>query len=208
MGRFVDRTGQVFGRLRVIRREGTDQNLKVVWRCVCSCGNEVVVPSGSLVTGNTTSCGCYLKEKITKHGGSGKSSYNSWRAMIRRCTVLSDKDYARWGANGVKVCPEWLHYETFAKDMGEPSGNQTLDRIDPYGDYTKENCRWATPTTQARNIRVKKTSVSGVTGVIKVYNGKWMASITSGKKRYYAPVRNTVAEAAIDRKELERKHWG
>lgn len=208
MGRFVDRTGQVFGRLRVLERAGTDQNLKVLWRCVCDCGKETVVPSGSLVTGNTTSCGCFLKEKTTKHGGSGKGSYNTWRAMIRRCTVPTDKDYKRWGAQGVKVCPEWMDYSRFAADMGEPQGNQTLDRINPYGDYTKENCRWADPTTQARNIRTKRTNLSGVTGVIYVYGNKWMASITANKKRYYGPVRDTVAEAALDRRDLEWKHWG
>lgn len=208
MGRLVDRVGQVFGRLRVLGRAGTDKNKKVVWRCICECGNEVCVPSGSLVTGNTTSCGCYLKERITKHGGCGKGSYNTWRAMIRRCTVPTDKDYPRYGGRGVKVCPEWMDYARFVADMGEPEGAQTLDRINGYGDYTKDNCRWASPAVQARNIRIPKSNEAGVTGVIKTYYGKWMASITAGKKRYYAPVRDTVAEAAADRKELERLHWG
>jgi hypothetical protein len=208
MGRFVDRTGQVFGRLRVLRREGTDQNHKVVWRCVCVCGSEVCATSGSLVTGNTTSCGCYLKERITKHGGWRNASYNSWRAMIRRCTVPTDKDYPRWGGQGVTVCPEWRDYAKFVADMGEPEGKQTLDRIDPYGNYEPANCRWASPTTQARNIRTPKANEAGVTGVIRVYADRWMASITANKKRYYAPVRSTIAEAAADRKELERQHWG
>ena len=208
MGRLVDRVGQMFGRLRVVERAGTDQNKKVVWRCICECGKEVCVPSGSLVTGNTTSCGCYLKERITKHGGCGKGSYNTWRAMIRRCTVPTDKDYPRYGGAGITVCSEWMEYSKFATDMGEPEGNQTLDRIDTYGNYTKENCRWALPDVQARNIRTPKSNKSGVTGVIETYYGKWMASITANKKRFYAPVRDTIAEAATDRKELERKHWG
>ena len=208
MGRFVNRVGEVFGRLRVLDRAGTDQNKKVVWRCACECGKEIIVPSGSLVTGNTTSCGCFFKERVTKHGGWRNASYNTWRAMIRRCTVTTDKDYPRWGGTGIKVCSEWMDYVKFAADMGEPEGSQTLDRINSYGDYTKDNCRWASPTIQARNIRTPKSSESGVTGVIKTYNGKWMASINAGKKRYYSPVRDTIAEAAADRKELERIHWG
>ena len=208
MGRLVDRVGQVFGRLRVVERAGTDQNKKVVWRCACECGKEVCVPSGSLVTGNTTSCGCYQKERTTKHGGWRKSSYNTWRAMIRRCTVPTDKDYPRWGGKGIVVCQEWFDYTKFAADMGEPEGNQTLDRTDPYGPYTKENCRWASPLVQARNIRVPKDSESGVVGVIRTYGDKWLASITAGKKRFYGKSRDTIAEAAADRKELERLHWG
>jgi hypothetical protein len=207
MGRFVNRVGQVFGRLRVIERAGTDQNKKVVWLCSCECGKELSVPSGSLVTGNTTSCGCYLKERITKHGGTGKGSYNTWRAMMRRCHNPKDKDYKRYGVMGITVAPEWHNYATFAEDMGEPEGAQTLDRINGYAGYSKSNCRWASPSTQARNIRVPKANKAGVTGVIKTYYGKWMSSITANKKRYYGPVRDTIAEAAADRKELERLHW-
>lgn len=207
MGRLVNRVGQVFGRLRVIERAGTDQNKKVVWRCCCECGNFVSVTSGSLVTGNTTSCGCYLKERITKHGGTNKGSYNTWRGMIRRCHNPNDKDYKRYGAIGIVVCQEWHDYAKFARDMGEPEGKQTLDRINTYGGYNKDNCRWASPTIQARNIRTPKSNESGVTGVIKTCYGKWMASINANKKRFYATVRDTIAEAAADRKQLERLHW-
>ena len=208
MPKFIDRTGQRFGRLVALQCMGRTAYQKIVWRCICDCGQETFVSSGSLASGNTVSCGCYLKERITKHGGHRRSSYNSWRAMLRRCTVVTDKDYPRYGAVGVTVCPEWLDYKTFAADMGEPEGTQTLDRIDTYGNYNKANCRWASPAVQARNVRVRKSSESGVTGVVKVYNGKWMACITSKNKRYYSPVFSTVEEAAEARKQLELLHWG
>ena len=206
MPKFIDRTGQRFGRLIVLEHIGSDACQKVVWRCLCNCGQETFVTSGSLVTGNSTSCGCYRKERVTKHGGWKNASYNSWRAMLRRCTKPLDKDYKWYGAVGVTVCSEWLDYKVFAEDMGEPKGTQTLDRIDAYGDYTKANCRWASPTVQARNKKI--TSLSGVTGVIQTYYGKWMASITANKKRYYSSVFSTVEEAAAARKGLEMLHWG
>lgn len=207
MPRFIDRTGETFGRLRVVRRAGTGQNKKVLWECLCSCGNTVVVVSGSLVTGNTNSCGCYLKDKITKHGGSGKGSYNTWRAMMRRCYVSTDKDYPKYGAVGVLVCDSWQDYQTFAKEMGEPVCDQTLDRINPYGNYELDNCRWASPTVQNRNVRMSKRNKSGIRGVLKV-GDKWYAQITAKKAVFRSKTFETPEEATLARKELEALHWG
>ena len=204
--KLVDRTGQVFGKLTVLEQAGRDKLKKVLWRCRCECGNETVVVSGSLVTGNTTSCGCTFKEAVTKHGGTGKGSYNTWRAMIRRCTVNTDKDYPYYGGRGVSVCSEWLKYENFVADMGEPIGDETLDRIDVYGNYTKENCRWAGVQTQNRNTRLRVNSTTGYTGV-SVVGKKFLAKITKDKKSYYSKLCSTVEEAAAARKELERMHW-
>jgi len=205
MGKLIDRTGQVFGKLTALEQSGRDTFKKVLWRCKCECGKEAVVTSGSLVTGNTTSCGCVVPN--FKHGGWKKSSYNTWRAMLRRCNNPNDKDYSRWGGRGIKVCSQWGDYLKFAKDMGEPNGGETLDRIDVNGDYTPENCRWATLTVQARNTRLPKTSKTGVVGVL-FHNNRYYAAITVKKKKFYSKVFCTIQEAAVARKELERIHWG
>lgn len=205
MPKFIDRTGQRFGRLLVVEEAGRNNLKKVMWRCLCDCGKTTVTTAGCLVTGNTTSCGCVVPN--FKHGGWKKASYNTWRAMMRRCNNPSDKDYPRYGAVGVKVHPEWYDYLCFARDMGEPVGAETLDRIDPYGDYAPGNCRWADLPTQARNIRVRKNSESGHVGVNRRGN-KWLAEITVNRKKYYAALAATVEDAIAARKELERLHWG
>lgn len=201
--KLVDRTGQRYGKLVVIEQAGRDKLKKVLWKCKCDCGKEVIVVSGSLTTGNSTSCGC----GIIKHGGTGKGSYNTWRAMIRRCTNPQDKDYPRYGGKGVTVCPAWMDYANFAKDMGEPIGDETLDRINVYGNYEPSNCRWAGVKTQNRNMRVRKNSITGVIGVIRTGSGRFMAKIGVGKRAYYSKVCLTIEEAAAARKELERKYW-
>ena len=105
------------------------------------------------------------------------------------------------------VCPTWMEYKNFAADMGEPEGDETLDRVDTYGDYFFENCRWAGVQTQNRNTRLRANSATGFTGVFTI-GGRFMAKITAGKKAYYSKVVATVEEAAAARKELERLHWG
>lgn len=54
-----DLTGQRFGKLFVIEKlpESNKFN-RVQYKCKCDCGNEIIVPSNSLVSGHTISCGC------------------------------------------------------------------------------------------------------------------------------------------------------
>jgi hypothetical protein len=204
--KFIDRSGMRFGKLVAVRRSGTNSYKKVMWECVCDCGNTVHVVSGALASGNTSSCGCVIPN--FKHGGAGKGSYNTWRAMMRRCYKESDKDYFRYGGKGVTVCERWHDYVLFAADMGEPSGAETLDRKDVYGNYTPENCWWALPPMQARNFRLRENSKTGYIGVSQVGPNSWMAKLAKGKKSFYSKCFRTVEEAAAARKELERIHWG
>jgi len=206
MPKYIDRTGQRFGRLLVVEQAGRNNLKKVLWKCQCDCGNQTTVTAGSLVTGGTVSCGCYLKERITKHGGWKKASYNTWRAMMRRCYNQNDKDYPRWGGCGVTVHTPWHDYATFAAEVGEPEGAETLDRADTSGNYVPGNVRWANPTVQARNIRTPKTSKTGVTGVL-FHNNRYYAAITVKKKKFYSKAFCTVEDAVAARKELERTHW-
>lgn len=203
MPKFIDRSGYKYGRLTVLRFVGSSK-LKTLWECVCDCGKTVTTTSGALATGNTSSCGCLLKDRTTKHGGSGKGSYNTWRAMLRRCTNPADKDYPRYGGMGVAVDPRWRDYLTFSADMGEPpTPKHSLDRIEPNGDYTPLNCRWATPQEQCRNIRA-----FGKMRGVRLRGKKWYAEIAVNKKKLYSCGFFTEEEAVAARSQLELLHWG
>lgn len=56
--RFVDMTGQRFGKLVVIKRAENNKSGAAMWLCQCDCGNEKIVSGGSLRSGGTKSCGC------------------------------------------------------------------------------------------------------------------------------------------------------
>ena len=66
---FIDLTGQRFGRLTVLKKEKSDNNGNVMWRCQCDCGNIVIVRGVSLRSGNTRSCGCLHKDIVRQKRG-------------------------------------------------------------------------------------------------------------------------------------------
>ena len=87
---FIDRTGQRFGLLSVLYRvpgiPGPDGKSKVKWMCKCDCGTEKAVTGNSLVSGDTTSCGCLSKSRP----GNGFVDMTGQR--FGRLTVLSRAD--------------------------------------------------------------------------------------------------------------------
>jgi hypothetical protein len=104
--------------------------------------------------------------------GAEAPEHRSWRGMVQRC---SNPNHNRHGFyKNVKVCEQWqgrTGFKTFLSDMGpRPSSNHSIDRIDNGGDYTPENCRWATPKQQARNRR--STELLTIAGVTKSL-AKW-----------------------------------
>lgn len=54
----VNEIGNKHGRLLVVERVGSDQFKCALYKCLCDCGNETVVPGRALRAGNTISCGC------------------------------------------------------------------------------------------------------------------------------------------------------
>lgn len=92
-----------------------------------------------------------IQESNFKHGLTDTPTWNSWFAMRQRCLNPKAPAYAMYGARGITVCEHWDSFLNFLADMGERPANHTIDRIDSRGNYTPENCRWATPTMQSRN---------------------------------------------------------
>lgn len=92
------------------------------------------------------------------HGMYNTRTYHTWEGMKQRCLNPNATRYNEYGAVGIKLCDRWLDFKNFLEDMGERPVGKTLDRIDPFGNYESENCRWATPKEQSNNQRRHKRS--------------------------------------------------
>lgn len=151
-------------------------------RCKCICGKIMIRQYWSAI--KNRSCGCLtqqtLRERFSVHGLSKTNTYTIWYGMIRRCCDQKHKDYKSYGLRGISVSVEWRNsFETFFRDMGERPKGLSLDRIDPTGDYSKENCRWATSKEQSRNKRCNK--ILTIDGISKTAS-EW--SEADGAARY------------------------
>lgn len=72
-----------------------------------------------------------------------KSIYNG---MKQRCYNVCSTAYDLYGSSGIKLSDEWRDdFESFYRDMSPTyQPGLSIDRIDPLGNYCKENCRWLT----------------------------------------------------------------
>lgn len=167
-----DLTGQVFGRLTVLRRAPNLSRGNTRWVCQCSCKDHtiVTVDGSALKRGMTRSCGCLHRETAVIQGRIRGKANAKWTeeesiilshytSMMTRCYNKRSNGYQFWGGRGIRVCDEWRDPTNGRRsfiDWARSSGfdkKLTLDRTDVNGPYAPWNCRWITIAEQNRNKR-------------------------------------------------------
>jgi len=147
---------------------------------LCECGNKFETQIESVNSGNTKSCGCFVRRSITErsfvHGLSKTRLYRTYYGILTRCYNNKSKDYHRYGERGIRVCDEWrddyVSFTTWANANGYKR-ELSIDRVDNDGNYEPSNCRFVTKADNTRNSSVAILTKKEVIEIKKKINNGW-----------------------------------
>lgn len=154
----ADKTGMVFGRLKVIEALGVDGKGNRWWGCLCTCGIKVVTISRDLANGDTKSCGCLQIEIVKRKGGKnilpiGHASRNELLASYKKSALarnykweISNNTFFDLVSSNCSYCG--TPPDSFRKPNKHVNGGfwySGVDRIDNLIGYEVDNvvsCCW------------------------------------------------------------------
>lgn len=194
-----------FGRLTVKEFAGKASDGAALWKCKCDCGNEIVVRSRSLITGNTKSCGCLSMEsrhaqaKYTNRYAYKKLHTMYWHIVDRRRNP-NNESYQLY-----KDIPlEWDNFEDFynysidlyeeaVKRYGEDSDLE-IDRINNSDGYAAGNIRF---------IPAKTNNLNKCTNLYFEYADQlWTTGMFAN---YLNSVKNLTGELSYTREDIQNR---
>lgn len=138
-----------FTRLTVKKWSHQDSYRHNFWECECDCGKITVTSTRQLKGGFTRSCGCIRKFNGSKNWkGFGELSHSFWNRICY--------DAKRRGHSiSITIEDAWLQFLkqnrkcsltgmelNFGFNKNDSNKTASLDRIDSFKGYTKENIQW------------------------------------------------------------------
>jgi AP2 domain. len=230
-----DLLGQRFGRLTVIdcapSVKTSGGNSRTMWLCRCDCGNEKVVATGDLLSGDTTSCGCYNLEKAhySKHritcqydlsgeyGIGYTSSGDEFWFDKEDYDLIKGYSWFKHHKYFVAKVPMgenktiYLHRLVMGLGFEEYDYHTEIDHIitENKFDNRKSNLRIVNKSQNNTNKIVQKNNKSGYPGI--VWNSRdevWEVYINIECKKTYLGRFKNKDDAIAKRKWAENKYYG
>lgn len=84
--------GKRFNKLVIIEEAISPRRNKKGWKCLCDCGNEVILETSDIMTGNNKSCGQCLKRKYEDLTG---QTFKYW-TVINKAKTKYEHGPAKW----------------------------------------------------------------------------------------------------------------
>ena len=238
MGKFIDLTGQKFGRLTVIKR-GEDHirrngSTKPQWLCLCDCQlafpkekqKMKLIKGECLKNGSIKSCGCLQKEAVSKIAKTFRRKYNKYDlsgeygvGYTSKCEEfyfdLEDydliKDYCWWKSKHGYILTKNNNLSVRMHRMVLNLENEKIPDVDHINHIKHDNRKINLRiATRSQNIMNQKIRCDNSSGYVGVHKHceKWEASITIDSENIYLGVFDNIEDAINARKEAEDKYFG
>ncbi len=215
--------GETFGYLKVIKKDKPYRTLKGIpmakWICECKCGNVVSVRQTHLISGATSSCGCFSKERQKEL----HKKYNTHEIKDGYAIFYTDKNEPFYvDVDDVEKIKGYYWLIDAAGYVSSPFLKIRLHRFimecpkDMYVDHIsgdksdnrKSNLRICTPQQNSFNKRHMTKNKTGIIGVHKNKKGKYIAQISCNGKTIHLGTFENLQDAKNKRIEAENKLFG
>lgn len=214
-------SGKKFGKLSVIKFDSIGASHNALWECICDCGNNIIVKSNNLKSGNTRSCGCLHKEMLLRKWDPinidnrtlGIPLSRKKIALIDKEDLDKIKDFG-WCFDGSGYARSTIKNKSISMHrlIMNISKEYQIDHINHNGlDNRKSNLRICTPSQNAMNAKNRKINEVGYRGVCidkTRTHIKWIARLGINGKRLYLGRHNSPEEAAIAYKSKAKELFG
>jgi hypothetical protein len=216
MGKFIDLTGQHFGRWTVIRNSGDkSKSGDILWECRCDCGNNKLVGGAFLRGGKSKSCGCLNRDLscqrskrhneynllgdygvgVTSQGKQFKFDLDDFDRIKEYCWTYGKNGYLFTYKHGKAL---FLH--------------RLIMQVSLFGVYV-DHINHDTLDNRKINLRMCTNAQNSFNKNVKGYcwdknRNKWKVAIKAYGKRIMIGRFDTEEEAVKARKEAEKKYFG
>lgn len=158
MSRYIDMTGERWGRLTVLHRSGSHHG-SVAWLCRCDCGTERVISGVQIRRKGTRSCGCLIRNPglrthknaaLRKKGGGQPRGSRNFQAKLSADAVRAMRE--EYAAGGVTYQQAGEKYGVCAVTAGLAIRRKTWRHVVVLALLSLLGCASSTP--DARRVRV------------------------------------------------------
>jgi len=155
--------GKRFGYFVIQKRSGPKMLL-----ALCDCGRQFEVKNKfNIKNKNCQDPYCEFSSFLTPEQ---RIVHNIIVGIVQRCRNKNNLAYPRYGGRGIDICQEWYEDRSkFSDYLGpRPSPIHSVDRIDSDKGYEPGNVKWATPSEQEQNRKIRGVSIRFLQ---EMYNG-------------------------------------